>query len=196
MLTSSIPLKYNCCYRLQRAFIRRTTPTMSGNMFPQHHSTPSTEKPKPPSTSPNSKIPIPSPRPLRRSFSLRMKCEKVTVPAIPLNDFNRKAPGRFSTLGKNKDNTLVAPSSTSNRLTEGSLLLSRRHSFMASGERGDENNAGCGEKYAKRPDHVKIASSGGVRMPRSPVEGSTTSIRGGGYITTPDTPSRIRSLVS
>lgn len=166
-------------------------------MFPQHHSTSSTEKSKPPPVSPNSKIPILSPHPLRRSFSLRMKGEKVTVPAIsPFNDSNRKPPGRFSTVGKNRDNTLLAQSSTSNRPTEGTVLLSRRHSFMASGERRDENHAGSCEKYAKRPDHVKIASSGGVRMPRSPAEGGATSIRGGGYVATPDSPSRVRSLVS
>lgn len=69
---------------------------------------------------------------------------------------------------------------------------------MASGERGDERNGGISEKYApvKRPDYVKISSPGVVRMPRSPIDGNTSSIRGGGYLTTPDTPSRVRSLVS
>lgn len=68
---------------------------------------------------------------------------------------------------------------------------------MASGERRVcENNAGGGEKYAKRPDYVNIVTPGSVRMPRSPVESGTTSVRGGGYVNSPDTPSRVRSLVS
>lgn len=167
-------------------------------MFPQHHSTPLSEKSKPPIPVPNSKIPIPSPRPLRRSFSWRLKGENLSTPAISFNESNRKpsASGRFSAIGKNEANT--AHSSSNNRSTEGgSLLLSRRHSFMASDERrGDENNAGASEKYAKRPDHVKIATPGSVRMPRSPAEGGTTAVRGGGYVNSPDTPSRVRSLVS
>lgn len=175
-----------------RTASRVTRTKMSCNIFPQHYSTPETSKP----ATPTSKIPIPSPRSLRRSFSLRMKNEKLTATPVSVNEACRRstAIGRFSTMEKNKDHT--AQSLSNNGSIRGCQLLRRRHSFMASGERGDENNGGSGEKYAvaKRPDHVKISPAGGVRISRSPCE--SDSIRKGGCVITPDTPSRVRSLVS
>ncbi|XP_018570332.1 myosin-9 isoform X2 [Anoplophora glabripennis] len=144
---------------------------MSANMFTQ--TPPATSTPKTNTTDSKTKIPVPaSPTPVRRQGSLQLKSESDTTRRFSYGssrDANHS--GRF-TAPTSRDTNHSGRSTTN-------AVLKRGHSLMERGEHCRGSNGGGGFAVARRAENVKIE-------PRNP-----GALKGA---TTPQSPSRIRSL--
>lgn len=119
----------------------------------------------------NSRIPVPaSPTPIRRQGSLRVRGEKAT--AMPTFPPPQKRTSLLSNRGANHH-----PKDPKNQFVN-VAGLKRGNSFM---ERGEKRDSIRHNAVPNRPNHLK--TDGGKHLK-------------GGLLTTPQSPARIRSLVS